>query len=123
MLFSGTIVDGDHLLDLWLYQKHRRPGETLMDVFDAHTWVRTIIPFHAVELLIFLCAMVFVGSQPWIWCGVLLGYGVHLFMDQVGNNSYPFTYSLTYRIYRGFDARYLWTDSCPQTVESSSPAG
>jgi hypothetical protein len=34
-------------------------------------------------------------------------------MDIVGNRCFPLTYSLGYRIYRRFDARFLWWDSRP----------
>lgn len=107
---SGFLIDGDHLLDLWLYQKHRLPGEGIMDVFDNHTWVKSIIPFHAIEWLFLVFCLVFINGFSWLWCGVFLGFGVHLIMDQVGNKTYPLSYSLIYRWSKNFNAPDIWTD-------------
>lgn len=116
---AGTLVDADHFFDLWKYRKHRRPGEKVLEVIEAHTWVNTFILLHALEYIPLLATMIFVGPQPWIWGGILLGYGLHLAMDMLGNRGYPLTYFLSYRIYRGFDARRLWTDSRPRGLHPS----
>ena len=119
VFLAGTLVDLDHFFDLWMYRKHRRPGEKFLDVIEAHTWVNTFILLHALEYLPLLVAMIFISPQPWLWGGVFLGYGLHLVMDMAGNRGFPLTYFLAYRIYRRFDARWLWTDSRPRTLQPS----
>jgi hypothetical protein len=110
---AGTLIDLDHLLDLKLYQKHRKEGEGLAEVFDAHTWVKSYILLHGIEFIPLLLLALFFAQNTWLWIGIASGYVLHLVMDLVGNRGYPLTYFLTYRIFRGFDARYLWTDSRP----------
>lgn len=109
----GTFVDLDHILDLWMYQKHRRENEKLMDVFDEHTWVKSYVLFHALELIPILLALAIFSEDSWIWAGVFCGYTTHLVMDIIGNRSFPLTYFLLYRISKRFDARYIWWDSHP----------
>lgn len=111
VFFSGTLVDADHLFDLWKYQKHRAPGEKLFDVFDAHYWVKTYVFLHAMELIPVFALLALFGSRSWMWTGLLIGYGTHLLLDAMWNKAYPLTYFLLYRICRGFDARLLWRDS------------
>jgi len=116
---AGFLIDGDHLLDLWLYQKHRKPGEKVMEVFDNHMWVTSIVPLHSIELLTVVFYMIFASSQPWLWGGIFLGFGTHLAMDQVGNNTFPMSYSLLFRISRGFKAHHIWTDCQTQPVRTT----
>lgn len=110
---TGTFIDLDHLLDLKLYQKHRRPGEGVLEVFDAHTWVKSYIVLHAIEFIPLLLLSLFLSENLWLWIGIASAYILHLVMDVVGNRGFPLTYFLSYRIYRGFDARFLWSDSRP----------
>lgn len=112
-VLAGTLIDLDHLYDLWAYQKHRKPFEKLLTVMDSHHWVKSYIFLHALEGIPFLAAMIFAGTHPWLWTGILVGYTLHLVMDLLGNKCYPLTYFLSYRIYRRFDAPFLWTDSRP----------
>ena len=104
-------MDLDHLPDLIYHQRFRRPGEGLMEVFDRHDWRKTFIPLHGWELAAILGALALFSDHPLLFGGLLLGYGLHLVMDQLGNEAYPLTYVLTYRILRGFDARHIWRDS------------
>lgn len=117
VFLSGTLVDADHLIDLWVYRKHRRPGEKLLQVIESQSWVYNFIPLHALELLPLLAAMIFVAADPWLWGGILLGFGLHLFMDILGNRAFPLTYFLAYRILCGFDSQSLWMDSRPRSVD------
>jgi hypothetical protein len=110
---AGTIVDADHLLDLWVYQRHRPQGEKLMHVFDNHTWVRSFLLLHGFEFVPLLALPIFLAEHPWPWIGLFSGYLLHLLMDIAGNRCFPMTYFLLYRLYRGFDARYCWWDSHP----------
>jgi hypothetical protein len=117
---AGTLVDVDHFFDLWAYQKHRRPGEKLFEVFSGHYWVRSYLFLHAMEGIPVLGALIFITGQPWLWGGAFLGYTGHMLMDLFGNRCTPFCYFLSYRIYQRFDARSCWKVGRPL---SKAPPG
>ncbi|MFH1680253.1 MAG: hypothetical protein ABIH26_06360 [Candidatus Eisenbacteria bacterium] len=105
---TAGFLDVDHLVDLAVYRRTKRPGEGFFDVFNEDLWIKNFLLLHSVEILLLLVPLLFVSAHRTIllaaWAGLLL----HLLLDQVGNRPYPLTYFFVYRAFRRFDARFFW---------------
>ena len=91
-LLTGFLIDADHLLDHWLYNR-----------FPEGASDRLVLPLHGWEYLPLLAL-----AEPKLLGGatargLLLGYLAHLLIDQATNNvAGPQTYSIVARARRGF---------------------
>ena len=91
-LLSGFLIDADHLVDHWLYNR-----------FPKGAADRLVLPLHGWEYVAFLAL-----AEPKLLRGatargLLLGYLAHLLIDQATNNvAGPQTYSLLARARLGF---------------------
>ncbi len=86
---TGALVDGDHLLDAYLWYRRRRRD---LLVVALHGW----------EYLPALAVLGFATDWHPLSVAALLGYLSHLMSDQIANPVTVRTYFLIYRVGRRF---------------------
>lgn len=90
---TGVLIDADHVLDF-------------LDWFVSGDKRRMYVLFHAWEVSILgLLSLLFLGHP--LFVAAVLGYTGHLVADSLANRTHPLAYFMLYRLYRGFDRRYL----------------
>ena len=93
-IFTGVFTDADHILD---YVEPRQ-GSFLKYMTR---------PFHAWEFLIIgIGILLGVGYHPLFLAG-LIGYSSHILVDQLGNQTHPLAYFISYRAAKKFRRRHL----------------
>lgn len=106
-LFSGIFIDLDHLIDFIIFSREKFSFKNLFE-WCYLRWKKSIFPFHSYELyLVVFIVNIYLTNT--IITGILLGTGLHLLLDQIGNryclSRYairPLFYFITYRALRGF---------------------
>jgi len=106
-IVTGVLIDGDHLLDWidWMYQGYRK---------------HMIVLLHAWELVVLLLASLLFWQHP-IFLAAVLGYVGHVTSDHLLNSTYPWTYFLSYRIYRKFRSEWLHKSTGPDPDVGPAP--
>jgi len=108
-LLSGVLLDVDHLLDFWLLAEEPFTFKGFFSWCHEQRWKKIYLVLHSYELylLLLLAARLFPGRAL---AGVLLGAGLHLLMDQVGNKALnKWFYFMTFRYRSGFSSGALVT--------------
>lgn len=110
LVFAGTTVlmDLDHAVD---YAFFSPPPRSLANFFHrghCRTWSRMVFALHSYELFLLAVCLGFWLDNPVVTAG-LLGYGIHLLMDEAGNRLpsrpiriHPLFYFLLFRFWSGF---------------------
>ena len=106
-LVTGVLIDGDHVLDWidWIYQGYRK---------------HMIVLLHAWELVVVLLASLMIWHHP-IFVAAVLGYVGHVITDHLLNSTYPWTYFLSYRVYRRFRSEWLHKSVPPDPIVGPAP--
>ncbi len=108
-LFSGVLIDCDHVLDyFWEYRKRVRAKE-FFDVCNNGKNSFFCSIFHSWELLallsIFLPSM---NWNPWI-VGITIGFTQHIVLDQIFNRELTMlTYFVLWRLKNGFSVKKMF---------------
>ena len=108
-LLSGIFIDLDHLLDFLVFEKNPFNLKAFLSWCYQIKGRKAYLVLHSYELylLLLITASLFPGA---IFTGLLLGVGLHLFLDQVGNkNLHKYFYFLTYRYKVNFQNTVLTT--------------
>ena len=95
---AGVLVDSDHVLDYfqWYVKKDLR---------------RVFVLLHGWEYGIAGLALVFAVKYNPVLLGAVLGYLGHLTGDHLANKpDHPLSYSIVYRVYRGFNRGRLFQE-------------
>lgn len=101
-LLSGILLDVDHLLDFYLFTHERFSFKAFQSWCEEVRWEKIYLILHSYELylLLVLAACVYTSE---VLIGVLLGMGLHLLMDQLGNTVLDkWFYFLIFRYRAGF---------------------
>lgn len=102
IVVSGVFIDIDHVFD-YLREYGFRPRPVFFySVFRRIVFKRLFLIFHSWELLATLWALTFLAQTPPILLGCAIGITLHLIMDQIGNQVFPLTYFITWRLRHGF---------------------
>lgn len=106
-IVTGVLIDGDHALDWadWLYHGYKK---------------HMIVLLHAWELVVLLLASLLVWHHP-IYVAGVLGYVGHVTSDHFLNSTYPWTYFVSYRIYRKFRSEWLHRGGAPDPDIGPTP--
>ena len=106
-LVSGVLIDLDHLIDFFIFSGERFSVQNLFE-WCKTSWERSLFPFHSWEMYILFTLFTYHSPHP-VQIGILLGVGVHLTLDQIGNRYFlkhdsirPFFYFFIYRASKGF---------------------
>lgn len=102
-LLSGILLDVDHLLDFYLLAGERFTFKGFFSWCYELRWRKIYLVLHSYELylLLALAACLFPSQAL---TGVLLGMGLHLFMDQLGNKGLnKWFYFMIFRYRSGFE--------------------
>lgn len=93
-ILTGVFTDSDHVLD---YIEPR----------DGHYLKYMTRPFHAWEYgFVGIAILITIWYHP-LFLAATIGYISHLVLDQLGNETRPFAYFVTYRIFKKFKRREL----------------
>ncbi len=125
LAFGGTTVltDLDHAVDYVLFSP---PPRTLANFFKrghCRTWSRLVYALHSYELFLLGACLGFWLDNPVVTAG-LLGYGIHLILDE-GGNRLPFRpiripplfYFFLFRLCKGFrPEKICWLRTEPSGV-------
>jgi len=102
-LFTGWLIDIDHLIDYFLCFGIKFP---LKDFFSAKYFIqnRKIIVFlHSWEFVfLWILFCLFLNKKDWALVGAF-SWGFHLLMDHKVYDLHPFAYFLSYRIIHKFN--------------------
>ncbi|PIU41130.1 MAG: hypothetical protein COS99_07270 [Candidatus Omnitrophica bacterium CG07_land_8_20_14_0_80_42_15] len=108
---SGFIIDVDHFVDYYIshpftlkYKKIRAACLT-MDQKEVY------ILLHSFELVILAVIIGAIFFPERIYFVAVLGVVQHLMLDQVSNDTYPFSYFLIYRFLKGFRKESVFKSS------------
>jgi len=111
-LLSGWLVDLDHIPDFVGTWGWREGLRRLASLRRQEPHPRSVyLPLHAYEWVP-LCGFVawLYPSNPWL-LGAVLGYLLHLFIDQVANAPRRLSYFLLYRFRKGFSHAAVFPNS------------
>lgn len=106
-LLSGVLLDVDHLADFFLLSGEPFTIKGFFSWCHEMRWKKIYLVLHSYELyfLLLLAAGLFPGRAL---TGVLLGMGLHLLMDQLGNRDLnKWFYFMTFRYRSGFASGVL----------------
>jgi hypothetical protein len=102
-LATGVLIDADHLIDHWLYNR-----------FPAGARERLVLPLHGWEYLPLIAWAEPKLLGPLTARGLLIGYLAHILIDVATNKvASPRTYSLISRALRGFRGKVFRDDFDP----------
>lgn len=103
-MVSGVLVDLDHVPDYLVEHGPKLDYKFFMSSFPEGRYERIYLFLHAWEWVIAgSIAVALTGWHP-IATGLLLGYGIHMILDQLINQPMPLTYFLTWRASKRFKA-------------------
>lgn len=102
-LISGVIVDIDHTVEYAVEHGFSLDIKRFIRLVFEAKYKRVFYLLHSWEW--FIAGLVMVWATGWnVWgVGLMVGYGQHLVLDQVGNRGTLGSYSLVWRWKRGFD--------------------
>lgn len=86
---AGVLIDIDHAPDIWW--RHVLQKRALLTII-LHSW----------EWLILLVGLAVWSEFPWWATAIVIGYGIHLATDHFFNDGVTWSYSIIYRMFRGF---------------------
>lgn len=89
----GVLMDLDHLFDY--YQRYIRGKNN-----------RIYVLFHAWEYPMVLSLIGLFFYHPFLLAAIL-GHVAHVATDHIWNRLSPFAYWITFRVFKGFDSRYI----------------
>ncbi len=105
---SGIFIDIDHVFDFLIFSGEKFSFKNMLSWCYELRWEKVVLIFHSYEILIFLSFIMYYFPGN-ILMGILLGGGLHLVLDQIGqlygNEKHrvsPWFYFLTFRIFSGF---------------------
>ena len=105
---SGVLIDLDHIFDYVIFSGEKFTIKKMFAWCDEWRWEKITLLFHSYELYLILGIVTYYFPHD-VLIGIMIGTGVHLFIDQIGNcflcndiRVSPWFYFLTYRIYVGF---------------------
>ncbi len=105
---SGIFIDIDHIFDFLIFSGEKFSIKKMISWCNELRWEKIVLIFHSYEVLIFLSFIMYYFPGN-ILMGVLLGGGLHLVLDQIGNCFFgkrfrvsPWFYFLIFRIFSGF---------------------
>lgn len=118
---SGVLIDLDHLFDFLVFSKERFSIKNFYSWCYNGKWEKITLLCHSYELYLALGIIAYFYPNH-ILIGFLLGGGLHLILDQIGNRIYgfrfPMFYFLTYRCYMGFHKSKLLVKQPSQEKQS-----
>lgn len=102
--FAGFFIDGDHLIDFWIYK-----GKIIFSREIFHEFYKRFgkiyIFGHSLELLVPLALITF--YYPVYGAALLIGFLSHVISDYLTYDMHPLSYFMTYRLIRGFNIEYV----------------
>ena len=105
---SGIFIDIDHVFDFLIFSEEKFSIKNILSWCNELKWKKIVLIFHSYEFFIFLSFIMYYFPHN-ILLGILLGSGLHLILDQIGNCSFskyhkpfPWFYFFTFRILSGF---------------------
>lgn len=114
---SGIFVDIDHVSDFLIFSDEKFSIKNVFSWCDDGRWEKIALFFHSYELYFILITLTYYSPHN-ILIGILLGTGLHIILDQIGNcylrKNFSLSlwfYFLTYRILVGFHKDKLRTDN------------
>ena len=100
---AGILIDVDHFIDY--YQRKSKMCYSLAELENFCSNDRNgkiYLVFHAYEWLVILWGISFFYPHP-IFVGIVFGMSVHMVLDQIYNDIYPYAYFWVFRAKYGFD--------------------
>ncbi len=100
---GGFMIDFDHMIDFLFY---KRKLVLTPEFFSSNSRRigKLYIFFHSYEIVAAVYAAALLSGSAML-IGVGIGMTVHLAMDVIGNPVHPQTFSLIYRMSKGFKAQ------------------
>ena len=80
---ANSLIDIDHFLDYWVDHRKLLNVRGLIRACYTANYRHFIVPLHSFELTILLGIIYFMGLRSSLLAGVILGFALHLLMDQL----------------------------------------
>jgi len=105
---SGIFIDIDHLFDFLIFSGEKFSLKNMFSWCNELRWQKVSLIFHSYEIYIILSVIMYYFPDN-MFIGILLGSGLHLALDQIGQSCFkkkhkvsPWFYFLAFRLYAGF---------------------
>lgn len=105
---AGWLIDIDHVWDFYKNGCRGFSVKRFTHAMDNGKIKKTYLYFHNYELILILGLLCFVTHFNYLLCFSTLGLAIHLLLDQLFNQTLPFSYFLTYRILNRFKTERIF---------------
>jgi len=107
---GGILIDVDHIIDFYIRKKRISLSIKELENFCMKEKEgKMYLIFHSYELILALWLTAYFFPHV-IWIGLLFGMSVHLILDQIFNNVYPWAYFGCYRAKHGFVQKVFFNE-------------
>lgn len=104
----GIFIDLDHFFEYFYHGRLKFDIKEFFQLAENYAYKKSFLFLHSWELFLICAVLVFIRTANEILFGCLVGYGVHLLFDQVGNLSKPLSYFFIYRWKLDFLTEKIW---------------
>ena len=105
---SGIFIDIDHVFDFLIFSGEKFSVKNMFSWCNELRWQKVTLFFHSYEIYIILSIILYYFPD-YMFIGILLGSGLHLALDQIGQSCFkkkykvsPWFYFLVFRLCAGF---------------------
>ena len=98
LFIAGVFIDLDHWFDYFREYGMRMNVNRFFAMHNATRFRKLILPLHAWEWILILAAVTLHRGCPPLLCGVTLGLGLHMALDQWSNGGIRSAYFFTARM-------------------------
>jgi hypothetical protein len=107
-LFTGIFIDLDHGIEYFIEFGKKFNIKNFFGYFYERQCRKAFLVFHGWEWFIILGAVVIMTNWNPFIIGILIGYGQHLALDNLFNNSQKWGYFLLWRWKNDFDYKKIF---------------
>lgn len=79
---ANSLIDLDHFVDFWYDHRKLWDVKKMIKACYSANFRHFIVPLHSHELVILFAVIYTLGFRPPFFLGIVLGFALHIFMDQ-----------------------------------------
>ena len=107
-LLTGIFIDVDHVFEYFREYGFKPDVQHFFHTFTDTQYEKLYLFMHAWEWMVLLFTAAALTHWNEYAIGIAVGYSQHLVLDQIFNRCMPGTYSVIYRIHKGWKASLLF---------------
>jgi len=105
---AGVFIDLDHIVDYCLRYGTRIRPRNIFRAFEAEVFDNVFVFLHAWEWILLALVIMWLVDWPPVAVGLVVGFSVHLLLDQLVNRHNPWGYFLTFRAAHRFSGPHFY---------------